>query len=77
MIVEPIQADEATSGGIILAETARKQPITATVIHVDPTIGIDVGAIVMYDKYSGSTIEIPHTGKNYLVLNHHDVIAVL
>lgn len=77
LIVEPIEPEETTAGGIILAETARKESITATVIHVDPAVGIDIGSVVLYDKYSGSKIEIPATGKEYLVLNKHDVIAIL
>lgn len=84
-LVEPVEADEKTAGGIILPDTAREKPQRGVVIAVGPgklldsgqrgEMGISVGDEVFYGKYSGTEIEFGTD--RYVVLRESDILAVV
>ena len=85
ILVEPNEADETTSGGIILPDTAREKPQRGVVLAVGPgklldsgkrgEVGVKAGDEVFYGKYSGTEIEF---GTNkYVVIRENDIFAVV
>jgi chaperonin GroES len=85
LVVEPIEQEEVTSGGIILPETAKEKPQQGKVIAAGPgrtddkgkRIAMEVkeGDRVLYAKYSGTEIKLD--GKKVLILRESDILAVL
>ena len=85
VLAEPIEADETTSGGIILPDSAREKPQRGVVIAVGPgklldsgkrgEMSVSHGDEVFYGKYSGTEIEFG-TDK-YVVLRESDILAIV
>jgi chaperonin GroES len=85
MVVKPTEQEEVTSSGIYLPETAKEKPQQGSVMSVGPgardedgdriAMDVKVGDIVMYAKYSGTTIKI--SGTEYLILKESDVLAIV
>ena len=85
VVVEPIEQEEMTSGGIVLPETAKEKPQNGTVLAVGPgdrdddgkRIPMDVkeGDTVLFAKYSGTEIKLD--GKKVLILRESDLLAIV
>ena len=85
LIVEPIEQEETTAGGIVLPETAKEKPQKGKVVAVGPgardesgnRIDMDVSADdeVLFAKYSCTEIKIE--GKKLLILKESDVLAIV
>jgi chaperonin GroES len=83
VVVEPQQAEERTSGGIVLPDTAKEKPQRGKVISVGPgklldngnrgELSVGVGDTVIYGKYSGTEIEV--SGKEVKILRESDILA--
>ncbi len=85
ILVEPIEADEVTAGGIVLPETAKEKPQKGKVLSVGPgdrdedgdLIKMDVveGDVVLFAKYAGTEIKVD--GKKLLILRESDLLAIV
>jgi chaperonin GroES len=85
LLVEPGEAEEVTSGGIVLPDTAQEKPQRGKVLAVGPgrlldsgergEMDVKVGDEVFYGKYSGTEIEMD--GGEYVILKESDVLAVV
>ena len=85
ILLDPIEGDEKTAGGIILPDNAREKPQRGIVIATGPgklldsgvrgEMGVGVGDEVFYGKYSGTEIEIGND--TYVVLRETDVLAIV
>lgn len=83
VVVEPIEAEEMTAGGIVLPDTAKEKPQRGTVLAVGPgklldngsrgTLSVAVGDEVIYGKYGGSDIEVD--GEEVKILRESDILA--
>ena len=83
IVVQPVEAEEKTAGGLFLPDTAKEKPQRGTVIAVGPGKTLDsgsraemsvaVGDEVIYGKYSGSDIEVD--GQEIKILRESDVLA--
>jgi chaperonin GroES len=83
VVVEPIEAEETTAGGIVLPDTAKEKPQRGTVVAVGPgklldsgqrgELSVAVGDEVIYGKYGGSDIEI--SGDEVKILRESDILA--
>lgn len=78
VLVEPAAAEEKTSGGIIIPDTAKEKPQLGTIVAVGPgkkdePITLKVGETVYYGKYSGTEINIQ--GKDYLIMRSSDIFG--
>jgi chaperonin GroES len=83
IVVEPVEAEEVTAGGIVLPDTAKEKPQRGTVVAVGPgklldngnrsEMSVAVGDEVIYGKYSGSEIEVD--GREVKILRESDVLA--
>ena len=80
VIIEPAAAEEKTSGGIIIPDTAKEKPQRGTVKAVGPgkkdePMTVKPGDIVLYGKYAGT--EISHDGSDYLIMREADIVAII
>jgi chaperonin GroES len=85
VVVEPIEQEEVTSGGIVLPETAKEKPQKGTVLAIGPgdrdedgkRIPMDVkeGETVLFAKYSGTEIKLDD--KKVLILRESDLLAIV
>ena len=83
VVVEPIEAEEMTSGGIVLPDTAKERPQRGTVVAIGPgklldtgqrgELSVAVGDEVIYGKYGGTDIEV--NGEEVKILRESDILA--
>jgi chaperonin GroES len=84
-VVEPLEQEEMTSGGIVLPETAKEKPQKGKVLSTGPgdrdedgkriPMDVSVGDTVLFAKYSGT--EIKMDGKKLLILRESDLLAIV
>jgi chaperonin GroES len=85
VVVEPIEEEEITSGGIVLPETAKEKPQRGKVIATGPgarddegkhmDLEVSKGDVVLFAKYAGT--EIKMEGKKLLILRESDILAIV
>lgn len=85
VIVEPIEQEDMTAGGIILPETAKEKPQEGKILAAGPgerdddgkriAMEVKVGDKVLYAKYSGTEVKVD--GKKLLILKENDILAVV
>ncbi len=85
IVVEPIEQEEVTAGGIVLPETAKEKPQQGKVLAVGPgardddgeriAMDVKVGDKVLYAKYGGT--EFKMDGKKLLILRESDLLAIV
>jgi chaperonin GroES len=86
VIVEPLEGEEKTAGGILLPETAKEKPQEGLIVAVGPgrwdedgkkrvEMEVALNDRVIYSKYSGSEVKIED--KKYLILSEKDILAVV
>ncbi|RLF04350.1 MAG: co-chaperone GroES [Thermoprotei archaeon] len=85
VLVKQSKAEEKTSGGIVLPDTAREKPQRGTVVAVGPgkllengqrgKMSLKEGDEVFYGKYAGTEIKID--GEDHVILRESDVLAVI
>ena len=85
VIVEPIEQEDITAGGIILPETAKEKPQEGKILASGPgerdeagvrmAMEVKVGDKVLYAKYSGTEVKVD--GKKLLILRESDILAIV
>ena len=85
VVIEPLEGDEKTPGGILIPETAKEKPQQGLIVSVGPGRRDDKGKIipmdvnngdkVLYAKYAGTEIKVE--GKKLLILKESDILAVV
>lgn len=85
VVVEPLEQEEVTAGGIVLPETAKEKPQKGVVLAVGPgdrdedgeriAMDVKVGDTVLYAKYGGTEIKVD--GKKLLILRESDLLAIV
>jgi len=85
VLIEVIEADEKTVGGIILPDTAREKPQRGVVIATGPgkmldsgnrgELSVHIGDQVFYGRYAGTEIEFE--AEKYVVLRESEILAVV
>ena len=83
VVIEPMEAEEKTQGGIVLPDTAKEKPMKGKIIAVGDgkmlesgkraELLVKKGDKVLYGKYAGTEITID--GKEYLVMRESDILA--
>jgi chaperonin GroES len=78
-------AEQVTSSGLVIPDTAQEKPQEAEVIAVGPgrvddkgnriPVDVAVGDMVIFSKYGGT--ELKYGGEEYLVLSARDVLAIV
>jgi chaperonin GroES len=86
LVVEPLEQEERTAGGLYIPETAKEKPQQGKVLAVGPgaykensseRIPVDVkkGDKVLFAKYAGSDIKVD--GSELKILRESDILAVI
>ena len=86
IVVRPNEAEQTTTSGLVIPDTAKEKPITGEVVAVGPgrrsdqtgeiiPLDVKVGDVVVYSKYGG--IEFPVDGEDLLILQGRDVLAIV
>lgn len=85
LLVEPIEEQDITAGGIVLPETAKEKPQKGTVISAGPgernekgeyvKMDVKVKDVVLFAKYAGTEIKLD--GKKLLILRETDILGIL
>ena len=77
VVIEPIEQEDRTAGGIVLPDTAKEKPQKGLVLAVGPDVEgeIKVDNRVLYAKYAGTEIKIDD--KEVLILREEDILALV
>ena len=83
IVIQEIEAEEKTTGGIVLPDTAREKPQRGRVVAVGPgrlldngqraDIGLKEGDEVLFGKYAGTELKVD--GEEIKILREMDVLA--
>jgi chaperonin GroES len=83
IVVEPLEAEEKTAGGILLPDTARQKPQRGRVLAVGPgkmrddggrsVVSVVKGDEVLYGRYGGSDVQVE--GREVKILRESDILA--
>jgi chaperonin GroES len=85
IVIQAMEAEETTKGGIILPDTAKEKPVEGTIVAAGPgkitdegkkiELEVKVGDKVLYGKYSGTEVTVD--GEEYLIMRESDVFAIV
>ncbi len=85
IVIKQMDAEEKTTGGIILPDTAKEKPQIGKIVATRPGKLLDDGKRgkmsvkskdeVIYAKYIGSDVEID--GEKYVILRESDVLGIV
>lgn len=83
VVVETLEAEETTSGGILLPDTAKQKPQRGRVIAAGPgrmrddgkrsPVAVGIGDEVLFGRYAGNDVEV--NGKEYKIMREGDILA--
>ena len=85
VVVRRLEAEEKTSGGIIIPDTAKEKPMEGEVVSVGPgargedgkiqPLDVKAGDRVLFGKWSGAEIKLD--GEDLLIMTEADVLGVI
>ncbi|WP_129338805.1 co-chaperone GroES [Cellulomonas endophytica] len=85
ILVQTLEAEQTTSFGLVIPDSAKEKPQEGTVLAVGPgriddngnrvPLDVAVGDVVVYSKYGGT--EVKYNGEEYLILSARDILAVV
>jgi chaperonin GroES len=85
VLVERVEAEERTAGGILLPESAKEKPKEGKVIAIGEgkllddgkrsTFTVKVGDRILFTSYAGT--EIKYVGDEYLIMREDDILGVI
>jgi chaperonin GroES len=85
VVVRRIEAEEKTSGGIIIPDTAKEKPQEGEVVAVGPgardeagrlvELSVTAGDRVLFGKWSGTEVKID--GEDLLIMKESDILGVV
>ena len=80
VLIQPTAAEEVTSSGIIIPDSAKEKPLRGTVVAVgngtkDEEMIVKEGDEVLYGKYAGTEIEF--AGDKVLIMRQNEILAVI
>ena len=83
VLVEPLEAEEKTAGGILLPDTAKEKPQRGKVVAGGPgklrdsgdrtALSVKVGDEVLYGRYAGNDVEVGD--KEVKIMRESDILA--
>ena len=80
VLVERVEGEEKTAGGLIIPDNAKEKPQKGTVVAVgngkkDEPLTVKIGDTVLYGKYGGTELKLE--GKDYLMMRESDILAIV
>ena len=85
VLVERIEKEEMTAGGIIIPDTAKEKPAEGKVVAVGPgkttdegkviELDVKVGDHILFAKYAGTEVKVD--GVEYLLMREEEILGVI
>jgi chaperonin GroES len=85
VLVQPLDGEEKTAGGIIIPDTAKEKPSEGKVIAAGPgaktedgkilPMEVKVGDLVLFGKWSGTEVKID--GVEYSIMKESDIMGIM
>ncbi|MCW6530301.1 MULTISPECIES: co-chaperone GroES [Sphingomonas] len=85
VLIRRLEAEEKTSGGIIIPDTAREKPQEGEVVAVGPgtrddagkyaALSVKAGDRILFGKWSGTEVKID--GEDLLIMKESDILGVV
>ena len=85
VLVERIEEEETTKGGIIIPDTAKEKPQEGKVVAVGAgkvnedgkvtQLSVKAGDKILFGKYSGTEIKL--NGNEYLIMREDDILGIV
>ena len=85
VVVRRIEAEEKTSGGIIIPDTAKEKPQEGEVVAVGPgaraedgtvtALDVQAGDRILFGKWSGTEVRID--GEELLIMKESDILGIV
>ena len=85
VVVRRLEAEEKTSGGIIIPDTAKEKPMEGEVIAAGPggrddqgkllPLDVKTGDRILFGKWSGTEVKLD--GEELLIMKESDIMGVL
>ena len=85
VLIERLEAEQTTRGGIVLPDTAKEKPQKGTILAVGDgkllddggraKFQVSVGDQVLFASYAGTEIKVD--GNEYMLMDESDILAVL
>ena len=85
VLVEPLEAEEKTAGGIVIPDTAKEKQQRGKVIAVGKgrtdedgkttPLEVKVSDHVLFGRYSGTEVKI--AGTDYLIIKEDDILGII
>jgi chaperonin GroES len=76
VFVRYTEEGEKTAGGLYIPDTAKEKPQKGTVEAVGSEVKeIKVGNTILFDKYSGSKVNIDNN--EYLIVKEEDILGIV
>ncbi|MBL6667374.1 MAG: co-chaperone GroES [Crocinitomicaceae bacterium] len=79
VLIQPAAAEQKTTSGIIIPDTAKEKPLKGTVVAVGPgkkdeSMTVKVGDAVLYGQYSGTELKIENG--EFLIMKESDIYGI-
>jgi chaperonin GroES len=85
VLIKRLEAEEMTSGGIVLPDSAREKPRRGTILSLGDGKVLDdgtradfqvkAGDVVLFSSYGGTEIKVE--GEEYMLMDECDILAIL
>jgi len=85
VVVEPLESEEKTAGGIYLPDTAKEKPQKGKILATGPgkvldsgergELAVKEGDVVLFAKFGGTEVKVE--GKELLIMRETDLLAIV
>ena len=85
LLVQRLEEEETTAGGIIIPDSAKEKPAQGKVVAVGPGKTNDAGErvelqvkendVILFSKYGGTDVKLD--GEDYLIMREDDVLGIV
>ena len=85
VLIRRVDAEEKTSGGIIIPDTAREKPMEGEVVAVGPgardesgkvqPLDVKAGDRVLFGKWSGTEVKLD--GEDLIIMKESDIMGIV
>lgn len=85
LLVQRLEEEETTAGGIIIPDSAKEKPAQGKVVAVGPgklndagervALQVKKGDVILFSKYGGTDVKLD--GEDYLIMREDDVLGIV
>jgi chaperonin GroES len=85
VVIRRVEAEEKTSGGIIIPDTAKEKPMEGEVVAVGPgargedgklqPLDVKAGDRVLFGKWSGTEVKLD--GEDLIIMKESDIMGII